>query len=128
MDRISSARCSRINRPQVVITIKYDGTTATIGLTGELDIAVVNDVLEVVKLVIDRDGLAAIRVDVSKVTFIDSTGLMILIRARQFAHDYLLTFALAGGGTGPVARLLTLSGLSTWFAETRPDQEPDPVL
>ena len=100
--------------------MKYIGTEATITLIGELDIAVVDDVRQFVKMVVDRDGLSSVHMDLRRVTFIDSSGLMILIRARQVAHDHLLTFSLGTVPSGPVARILTICGLADMFAEQHP--------
>jgi anti-anti-sigma factor len=97
--------------------VKYAGSAATIALIGELDIAVVADVREVVKLVVDNEGLTAVHLDATRVTFIDSTGLMILMRARQTVEDYFLSFTIATANSGPVARLGGLCGLDRWFAE-----------
>lgn len=97
----------------------YAGTSATIALIGELDIAVVADVRDVVKLVVDNEALTAVHLDATRVTFIDSTGLMILMRARHTVEDYFLRFTIATTPSGPVARLSGLCGLDQWFAECR---------
>jgi anti-anti-sigma factor len=104
---------------QLAITMTYAGTSATIALIGELDIAVVADVREIVKLVVANEGLTAVNLDASRVTFIDSTGLMILMRARQTAEDNLLTFTLATTHSGPVEQVIGLCGLGRSFADCR---------
>jgi anti-anti-sigma factor len=97
----------------------YTGTTATITLVGELDVAVVADVRDIVKVVLAHDGLTAVHVDTRRVTFIDSTGLMILMRARRAVEDHFLTFTLTTAHAGPVARVIALCGLDRWLAGCR---------
>ncbi len=104
---------------QLTITTSYVNTEATIRLIGELDIAVVADVLEVVKVVVAVDGLTAVRLDASSVTFIDSTGLRILLQARQIAADSSLTFTLTTTHSSPVATLVDVCGLGGRLADCR---------
>lgn len=117
MDRATSLADSCSD--QLTITVTFAGTRATIALIGELDIAVVADVGEVVRLVVASEGLTAVHLDATRVTFIDSTGLVLLMRARQTAEDYLLKFTLATTHSGPVVRVVGLCGLGQWFADCR---------
>jgi anti-anti-sigma factor len=94
----------------------YTPTLATITLIGELDIAVVTDVREIVKDVVANEGLTAVHLDATRVTFIDSTGLMILMRARKTIEDHFLAFTLATAASGSVPRVIGLCGLDRWFA------------
>lgn len=98
--------------------MKHSDTVATITLMGELDIAEVDHVDDTVKLVVAHEGLRRMHLDVTRVTFIDSTGLAILLRARQVALDHSLTFSLAIEPHGPVDRVIELCGLGGWFAPT----------
>lgn len=115
MDRATSLADSRSG--QLTITVTFAGTRATIALIGELDIAVVAEVGEVVRLVVASEGLTDLHLDATRVTFIDSTGLATLVRARQTAADYLLVFTLATTHSGPVVRVVGLCGLGQWLAE-----------
>jgi anti-anti-sigma factor len=54
--------------------VKYTGTAATITVMGELDIAVVGDIHEMVKLVVAHEGLTTVHLDVKRLRFIDSVG------------------------------------------------------
>lgn len=115
MDRARSFSGSR--SCHLATTMSYAGTSATITLIGELDIAVVVDVREVLKLVVAHEGLTAVHLDATRVTFVDSTGLMILMRARRTVEDHFLTFTLGTARSGSVARLIALCGLDRWLAE-----------
>jgi anti-anti-sigma factor len=110
---------------QEALTVEYTGTVATITVMGELDIAVVDDVRDTVKRVVAHEGLTAMHLDVARVRFIDSAGLMILVRARQVALDSLLAFTLATEQYGPVDRLIDLCGFDGFFADKPPDGRPE---
>lgn len=114
MDTATSFAESRAG--QLAITVTFAGTCATVTLIGELDVAVVADVREAIEAVVATEGLTAVHLDVTRVTFIDSTGLAILMRARQTAEDYLRMFTLATTHSGPVVRMVGLCGLGRWFA------------
>jgi anti-anti-sigma factor len=68
------------------------------------------------EFVVADEELTTGHLDATRVTFIDSTGLMILIRARQTAEDHSLTFTLATPDSGPVAHLIGVCGLGRRFA------------
>lgn len=104
------------------MTTTYAGTSALITLIGELDIAVVGDVSEAVELVVANEGLTAVHLDVTGITFTDSTGLMILMRARQTVAEHSLAFTLVTAPYGPVERVIGLCGLTRWFAECCPHE------
>lgn len=85
------------------------GTVVT--LTGELDVAS-SPILEA-ELGRLSDA-ALVVVDLRGLSFIDSTGLGVLVRAHQVARAQGHRFGLvrtAQGGRGQVSRLLTLTGL-----------------
>ena len=105
----------------VELSVRYTGSEATITLMGELDIAVVDDVRDVVNLVVAHEGLTVLHLDVTSVRFMDSTGLMILVRAWQVALDHSLTFTLATEQYGPVDRVIDLCGFGGSFADKPPD-------
>jgi anti-anti-sigma factor len=55
---------------------------------------------------------ATVIVDLRGLTFIDSTGLGVLVRAHQLAKEHRRRFGLVRGN-GQVNRLLSLTGLDT---------------
>ena len=76
-------------------------------VSGELDVAS-SQVLEseLAKL----HDVALVVVDLRALTFIDSTGLGVLVRAHQLAQEQGRRFGLVRGN-GQVTRLLSLTGL-----------------
>lgn len=90
---------------EVDVTAAAQGTVVTVA--GELDVASSQALEhELAKL---RDA-ATVVVDLRGLTFIDSTGLGVLVRAHQLAKEQHQRFALVRGD-GQVQRLLSLTGL-----------------
>ena len=90
---------------EVDITEETRGTVVTV--SGELDVAS-SQVLEQELARLRTD--ATVVVDLRALTFIDSTGLGVLVRAHQLAKERSARFGLIRGN-GQVDRLLTLTGL-----------------
>ena len=76
-------------------------------VSGELDVAS-SQVLERELAKLDEAPLVV--VDLRGLTFIDSTGLGVLVRAHQLAQEHGRRFGLVRGN-GQVSRLLSLTGL-----------------
>ena len=83
--------------------------TATVALHGEVDVATVDQVRVALSDAIDARP-ASIVVDLSDLSFIDSTGLGALIFGFQRARDAGIAFKLARPTRG-VRQILVLSGL-----------------
>lgn len=90
---------------EVDVTAEARGTVVTVA--GELDLAS-SQVLE--KALAKLEGETTVIVDLRGLTFIDSTGLGVLVRAHQLAKEQSRRFGLVRGD-GQVNRLLTLTGL-----------------
>lgn len=90
------------------VRFRADERVAVITLTGELDIAS-SESLEH-ELAAAREAPLVV-VDLRGLTFIDSTGLGVLVRAHQQAKEQGRRLALVRG-EGQVERLLSLTGLA----------------
>lgn len=88
---------ARIERNRVIVTPR-----------GELDLATVPR-LEI-ELVHARSTGRAVVVDLRQLTFMDSTGLHLLMRFDADARSLGQSFAIIDG-EGPIARLLTIVGV-----------------
>jgi anti-anti-sigma factor len=89
-----------------------DGDSITLSLTGELD----QTTAEAVDLAIrsaEESQIGAVVVDLSALTFIDSTGLSVLLAARKRDDDRL---AFVPPTHDSVARLLALTGTTELFS------------
>ena len=80
----------------------------TLVLAGELDMAAALD-LEI-QIVAHADRAWSLTLDLSKLSFMDSTGLRVLLGAHQRAQETGRRFALVRGAD-QVERVLTLTGV-----------------
>jgi anti-sigma B factor antagonist len=94
---------------EIVTNLDRDADTTTVALAGEVDVLTVDQVRVALE-----EALAGrpreIVVDMSELTFIDSTGLGALIFGFQRARDAGIRFRLAHP-TRTVNQILVLSGL-----------------
>jgi len=90
-----------------LVSSASDGTV-TVMLRGELDLASAGT-LEERLIAAEQDGPSRILLDISGLTFIDSSGLRVLLladgRAREGKHELVLT-----EGTDAVQRVLEMTG------------------
>lgn len=90
-------------------SLDRDAGTATVALRGEVDIQTVDQVRAVLGEAL-ASGPQEIVVDLTALTFIDSTGLGALIFGFQRSRDAGVRFRLAHASP-PVRQILVLSGL-----------------
>ena len=90
-----------------------EGASTKLLLAGELDVAVADDTsVRLKQLMSGVEG--AIVVDLGQITFMDSSGLRLLLDLRQMAFGQGLRLYI-GRLSLPVQRLLDVAGLSHWF-------------
>jgi anti-sigma B factor antagonist len=94
---------------EFMTSLDRDAGTATVALRGEVDIQTVDQVRAVLGEAL-ASGPQEIVVDLTGLTFIDSTGLGALIFGFQRARDAGVRFRLARASP-PVRQILVLSGL-----------------
>ena len=82
-------------------------------LTGELDVASAHVLHSYVSSL--RPMSSPLRLDVSKVSFVDSSGLRALLAARRAAVEDTGRSVMLVGPTDMLCKLLTMSGLATAF-------------
>jgi len=91
------------------ITVQADAGTTRVLLVGELDIATTPGVEGELRKV-EESGAEVIVLDLRGLTFMDSTGLRLLVaadaRAREAGHRLAIV-----RGPGPVHRVLEITGL-----------------
>jgi len=80
----------------------------TLLLSGELDLAVAAG-LETTILGLFVEGVSTVELDLSRLTFMDSTGLRAVLRAQELCAEHGYDF-LVMPGSGQVQRLLELTG------------------
>ncbi len=93
------------------IAIELRGTVGLVTISGEVDLLVAD---QVERAISDAGGARVVVVDLTDVTFIDSTGLRALVSGRELLESKRRSMALVVGDS-PVARLLSLTALDQEF-------------
>ena len=111
--------------PRFAVAVQRDEAVATVVVSGELDLATVPQLSATVA---EHHGAGLLVLDLTAVTFIDSTGVRVLIQAdRSCARSGSRLVVLAGDG--PVRRLLELCKLDGRLAlvteHPSPAAQPD---
>jgi anti-sigma B factor antagonist len=94
---------------EIVTSLDTADRTATVGLHGEVDVLTVDQVRVALTEALTADPREIV-VDLSDLSFIDSTGLGALVFGFQRARDAGVRFRLAHPSTA-VRQILMLSGL-----------------
>jgi anti-anti-sigma factor len=90
-----------------------DGSSVRLSLIGELDVAVADETaVRLKQQLVGVDG--SVVVDLGQVTFMDSSGLRLLLDLRQTTFGLGIRLYLARLSL-PVQKLLDVAGLSHWF-------------
>jgi anti-anti-sigma factor len=95
-------------------TVDRAGDLSTITLSGELDMSVARDVRELLAGELRQPSLTRLLVDMSAVTFIDSTVLGELVYAHNTAYDAGRQFTVTPSNR--VRRIVETTGLSYLLA------------
>jgi anti-anti-sigma factor len=102
--------------PQVEITSKRVGDCLEVKIVGELDLNVEVEVINTVEGALVANGpIAQLRLDVTAVRFIDSSGIRALLTCHHKAQADGLDVTFLTTPNGPVQRLFTLAGLDEWL-------------
>ncbi len=88
----------------------YPGVS-TLRLSGEIDLTTVEQLREAITREIERDVVAAVLIDLDRVTFLDSTGIGALVQSRGVASRHGKPLEVANAH-GLVRRVLEVTG--TW--------------
>ena len=103
--------------PSCVRSVLSDGSTCTVSLCGEVDLACEDELVGVVRT-FTRSDLANVVVDLSDVTFMDSTGIRALLALAAQASARSGRIELRGV-PGQIGRVLDLTGVSGVLGEGR---------
>lgn len=102
---------SREGRAEAPLAIdeRIDGDECLIALTGELDLSNSERLRERMEAA-RNSGVDRVVVDLSRLQFIDSTGLRILLRAEQASRTEAVTLRFVRAG-GQVERVMKVAGI-----------------
>ena len=96
-----------------VLRVEEHGRFRVVVLTGEVDLAAASPVRVCLRDLM-VDGATHVLVDLRAVTFMDSTGLGVLVAARKQARVFRGSFGLVAPSP-PVARVLSLTALDKFL-------------
>jgi anti-sigma B factor antagonist len=98
--------------------VEFERPQVVLRLAGELDVAVTDDAYKrLLSLPLTRG--AQLVLDLRDVTFLDSTGVRLILRARDHAARHGAGFVLVRGPE-PVMRVLNVTGLAGQFEIVAP--------
>ena len=76
--------------------ISSEGTeTVVLAVSGEVDLGTAPGLEEAVTAAVASAGAQAVRIDLTDVSFMDSTGLRVLLSGRQAAQERGIAFSVA---------------------------------
>ena len=104
-----------VDEAPITIESSTDGATASVSLAGELDVHTAPQVAEVLDGALDA-GATSITIDVSQLRFCDSSGIQVLVQARERALTAGGSVRLAGVH-GTVEKVLSVTGLLELLSE-----------
>ncbi len=90
--------------------INRDDGTATVVVSGEVDLSSAPIVENAIYDAVAADGVDAVVVDLSAVRFLDSSGIALLLKGRRQADENGVSYQVTGAH-GTVRRVLELSGV-----------------
>jgi anti-sigma B factor antagonist len=96
-------------REDFSVTMRREQDSAVIEVRGELDLATADSVREAIR-VTDESEIGRVVVDLSEVTFLDSTGLGMLLEARARDRELADRLRFVAPQHDQVSRLLALTG------------------
>jgi anti-anti-sigma factor len=105
---------------ELVVHFSVDGERAVLSLVGELDLDSVSELRLHAEAELAARRWAILTIDLSDLTFIDSTGLALLVELRRKAAVSNVTVEVINI-PGRVARVMGIAGLGETFGLTADD-------
>jgi anti-sigma B factor antagonist len=99
---------------QLTVEFTDEGDRSVVTLSGELDIDTVGELREQAQDHLGRGQYRTLTLDLSGLTFLDSSGLGLLLEVRRLALISDVTFEMVNVAPGP-ARVITIAGLTETF-------------
>jgi anti-sigma B factor antagonist len=96
----------------VAVATRWDGHQAVVAPSGEVDLASVPSLDAAIEAAVHAAGVETVVVDLVGVTFMDSSGISVLLRGRRLADEHNLCYRVVGAH-GMVLMVLELTGVWT---------------
>lgn len=100
------------------VEVVPDRRRVLVAPVGELDLSNADQVWEQIDM-LRRDGFETVVLDLRRLTFMDSTALRLIVRARELSRSDGFAFALIDGDED-VCRVLDVTGLREHLTFTQP--------
>ena len=100
-------------RERFVVEPTEAGEAIVVRASGALDLAAVATLKETLEEVFERDGHSTVILDLAELTFIDSTGIALLLRERQASRKDGERLKIRGGSGRAVRKTLELAGVDS---------------
>lgn len=94
----------------VTVATQWDGQQAIVAATGEVDLSSVPALDAAIEAAVHAADVEAVVVDLASVTFLDSSGISVLLRGRRLADEHGLDYRIVGA-EGLVLTVLELTGV-----------------
>jgi anti-anti-sigma factor len=95
------------------ISVRHDSAgVARVQPIGDIDLATVGELDQHIATTIAAEETTGVVIDLSEVSFIDSTGIASLLRGRRLADNPPMPYRIAGA-SGLVRQVLELTGVWT---------------
>lgn len=94
----------------VSVSSQRDGGVLTLTVSGDVDLATGPLVDEAIAAAIAGDEVSAVRVDLSAVEFLDSSGVALLLKGRRRADEQGVTYRVTGARGTPL-QVLRIAGV-----------------
>jgi anti-anti-sigma factor len=105
---------------ELIVHFTSDGDRSILRLAGELDIDSVNELRQHAQAELAAGRCRILTIDMTGLTFIDSSGLGLLIELRRLAGISEVGLEIANVPPGP-ARVISIAGLAETFGLTTPE-------
>lgn len=105
-------------RRDFAVEVVPDRDRVLVSPIGELDLSTVDEVWSRIQQ-LRRDGHDSVVLDLRRLTFMDSTALRLIVRAREMSQQDGFGFALIDGNEA-VCRVLDVTGLREHLTFTKP--------
>jgi anti-sigma B factor antagonist len=92
------------------VSTERDGGLLTVAASGDIDLATAPVLSDAIGRALATDGAATVRVDLSGIRFLDSSGIALLLKARRDADERSITFGVVGA-QGVALQVLELTGV-----------------
>jgi anti-anti-sigma factor len=119
-ERPEQSDLGRASHPAVAgehlrVEVSESRGSGRIALSGQFDIASADDASRALQALLNR-GLGVVVIDLSRLDFMDSTGVRFLVEGRDSARDLGVKLSLVLGGD-PVRRVLAVAGVMDLFED-----------